>query len=459
MKKLIVVVVLIVIIAAGLPFLNGIILERIVKNSIDDANAMYEKMPFGLSIEIANYNRSYSSTDIEYRIHMDLLKKIPDMESSFIVEENARHGFFGVTSTINLNGNEWYKTFITDKLQGKDPLHIESTYSLLGGLDSSMVLDGFSIDIDKEKLIMKKAEIKIESDRKIKNINATLNWRGLDVDQKLSLEGVSMVLEAEIIEPLITDETSEIQIKSIKIIDKGKEIIISDLKVKSTTDVDVDANTLETETVFSLGSIQSELKNVDGATARFMVKGINLDAYKEILDLYLETVSQTMSNIDFNDPNKNDPAMMQREMQQMSMKMIGIYEKLLKKDLELQISDVQVKLPEGEIKGGITMRLLKDMTFAQFLPIISTPEDLFDALYLQTDVSLPINLVGEQPLLTQPPVPDLKTGLFVKDGDYLVNKMETKDGKLILNGNVVPLDEIASQFNPGPPPAGNPNMQ
>ena len=67
--------------------------------------------------------------------------------------------------------------------------------------------------------------------------------------------------------------------------------------------------------------------------------------------------------------------------------------------------------------------------------------------------------MGDKPQLTQPPVPNLKTGLFVKDGDYLVNKLETKDGKLILNGNEVPLNEIASQFSPGPPPpAGNPYM-
>ena len=98
------------------------------------------------------------------------------------------------------------------------------------------------------------------------------------------------------------------------------------------------------------------------------------------------------------------------------------------------------------------------MTFAQFLPMIGSPEDLFDALYLKTDISLPVELVGEKPQLTQPMVPQLKTGFFVKDGAYLVNKLETKDRKLILNDNEVPLNEIAAQFSPGPP-AGNPNMQ
>ena len=160
-----------------------------------------------------------------------------------------------------------------------------------------------------------------------------------------------------------------------------------------------------------------------------------------------------------NDPARMNDEQIQREMAQLTPKIAAAYEKFLKQGLELQVSDVQVRLPQGEIKGGITLRLLKDMTMAQFAGSIGTPEDLFDAIYLQTDISLPIKLVGEKPQLTQPPFPEMKTGLFVEDGDYLVNKMETKDGKLILNGYEVPLDEIASQLSPGPqPPAGKQYM-
>lgn len=462
MKKLIVVVVLIVIIAAGLPFLNGILLEGIIKNSVDEANAMYKKIPFGFSIEIADYNRSYLKTDLVYKVDVEFFKKIPNMPSSFTIEENAKHGFFGVSSTTNLNGNEWYKKFITETLKGKDPLHINTNYSLFGGLDSTIVIDDFSIDIDKEKLQVKKAKIKVDTDQKGKDIEATINWQGLEVPHKFSLGEVSMVYDYEMIEPLIMDGNSELKIKSIDISDKGKEIKISNVKFQDKGDVDVDANTMAGETIISVESIKADTNSVDGATARITVKGINLDAYKEYITAYFEMVSQVMSQIDF-DPNK-DPAIarqeMQRQMQQMSLKMAGLIEKFLKKDLELQISDVSVKLPQGEIKGGITLRLLKDMTIAQFLPMISAPEQLFDALYLHTDISLPFKLVGDKPQLTQPPVPNLKTGLFVKEGDYLVNKLETKDGKLILNGNEVPLNEIASQFSPGPPPpAGNPYMQ
>ena len=96
MKKLIVFVVLIVVIAAGFPFLNGILLERISKKAVDDANAMMAGNPFGYSLEIANYKRGYSTTELELKLDMDLLKNVYGIDS-IIVKEHAKHGFLGVT--------------------------------------------------------------------------------------------------------------------------------------------------------------------------------------------------------------------------------------------------------------------------------------------------------------------------------------------------------------------------
>jgi hypothetical protein len=44
------------------------------------------------------------------------------------------------------------------------------------------------------------------------------------------------------------------------------------------------------------------------------------------------------------------------------------YEKLMKAGLEFRRSDLRVNLPAGNIKGDVTLRLLKDMTFMQFAP-------------------------------------------------------------------------------------------
>ena len=113
---------------------------------------------------------------------------------------------------------------------------------------------------------------------------------------------------------------------------------------------------------------------------------------------------------------------------------MAAYEKLLTKDLELKISELHVTLPEGEIKGDLTLRLLKDMTFMQFFPIATQPQLLFDVLYIKSDLSLPASLVGEQAQnMLRPIYPGMQTGVFVEDGDNLTHKSETVDRKLMLN--------------------------
>ena len=110
---------------------------------------------------------------------------------------------------------------------------------------------------------------------------------------------------------------------------------------------------------------------------------------------------------------------------------------ILKKGLEIKLSDLNVKLADGEINGDMTLRLLKDMTLMQFAPIITQPEQLFEIFYLKSNLRLPVNLVGENPKLLTPLYPGMQTGLFIKKGDNLVHQAETADGKLIVNGKAV----------------------
>ena len=106
---------------------------------------------------------------------------------------------------------------------------------------------------------------------------------------------------------------------------------------------------------------------------------------------------------------------MKKQMAMIGFHMMAAYEKLLKQGLEFKVSDLRVKLAEGEIKGGLTLRLLKAMCFMQFASIVSQPELLFDIFYLKSDFSLLVNLVGEDPKLLSPLYPGMQTGLFVKN--------------------------------------------
>jgi len=73
----------------------------------------------------------------------------------------------------------------------------------------------------------------------------------------------------------------------------------------------------------------------------------------------------------------------EKRMASLGLQMIPVYEKLLKQGLEIQISDLKAQLSIGQIKGDITLVLRKDMTLAQFFPIIMQPGLALDIFSLK----------------------------------------------------------------------------
>jgi hypothetical protein len=142
---------------------------------------------------------------------------------------------------------------------------------------------------------------------------------------------------------------------------------------------------------------------------------------------------------------------MNQQMAAIGFQMMAAYEKLLKAGLEFRRSDLRVNLPAGNIKGDVTLRLLKDMTFMQFAPLVAQPELILDIFYLKSDVSLPVNLTGENPRLLAPVYPGMQTGLFVRNRDNRVHQAEARNSKLMVNGRKVVLSlEIGIQAPPAP---------
>ena len=85
------------------------------------------------------------------------------------------------------------------------------------------------------------------------------------------------------------------------------------------------------------------------------------------------------------DPEKMK-IILQEQVRRTQFQMLTAYERLLKKGLEFQISDLRAQLPEGEIQGDAVVSLNKDMTFARFIPLLQQPELILDILSLHSEV-------------------------------------------------------------------------
>ena len=109
------------------------------------------------------------------------------------------------------------------------------------------------------------------------------------------------------------------------------------------------------------------------------------------------------------------------------------------KGLEFQISDLRFKLAEGEVNGGLTVSLKKDMTMMQFVPLANQPALALDIFELKSHLSLPKQLLGDSPMFFEPAFPGMQTGVFVAKEQRAEHQAETKNGKLLLNGKEVQL--------------------
>ncbi len=152
------------------------------------------------------------------------------------------------------------------------------------------------------------------------------------------------------------------------------------------------------------------------------------------MHVYTKTMSEIFENVAAYEGDSGETAeIIETQMTTAGLQMIAAYEKLLQQGVELQISDLLIKLPEGDVAGAITLRLLKNMTLMQFAPVVGQPDLLLDILYLKSQLRLPAALVGDKPMLMAPFYPGMQTGVFIKEGDFLVHSAETRNGKLFLN--------------------------
>jgi uncharacterized protein YdgA (DUF945 family) len=434
MKKAI--VAMLAVVLAGvlcIPFASGLIMEKTVRQAFTDVNDMYADTGAGYSLEIVDYHRGYLSSDIEWKIDLGALKTIYPIEQ-VILKDTAKHGFAGVESTTSLRGNPWYEAFVAEKLGGRDPVHITTRYGLTGSIESTVALDPFSVVVDNETIDVQAGRMVTKTDRELKRFTSKGNWGGLSAGKATSIGKISLESALTRFTTFIWNGDFSFAMRDINLREKDNSFEMKEMKGSYLLGLNEDQSKMNGEALFSIDGMKTDRQTVDSASVRLATNGLDIEGYETFMQMYTRNMSQVLGSMAAMDENAEQVGeAMKKQMAAVGLQMIAAYEKLLKKGLEFKVSDLDVQLDDGQIKGDMTLRLLKDMTFMQFAPVASQPELLFDIFYLKSNLSLPANLVGEDPKMVTPLYPGMQTGLFVKDGGNLVHAAETIDGKLMLN--------------------------
>ena len=144
MKKIILAVILIVILAgAGTPFFSGLVAEQMVKKCFSDINKRYADAGSDISLEIIRYDRHFFSSRIEWKLRPGSLKAVYGLEEIVFIDR-VKHGFASVVSITSLEKNKWFKEFVSNRLNGQNPLEIMTKYTFFSNIESRLALDAFS---------------------------------------------------------------------------------------------------------------------------------------------------------------------------------------------------------------------------------------------------------------------------------------------------------------------------
>ena len=440
MKKLLAAVV-VLLIAAGLgaPYVSGLVAEREIRGTIEKTNKLYGDAALGITAEITRYDRGFSSSEVEWRVNLGKMSSLYGVKE-LLFQDQLKHEMTGVVATTSLARIPQYQEFVKTKLAGKDPLHITTRYALTGGMESTFVVDAFSITDGAQTLQVKPARFVGSADKELKRFIMDGSWEGLSANGVGALDTVSMKGDLTMESIYLGTGNVAMVVKGCRVENPQEPFTLANVIINYSLAHDKSANKLSGKLEYGADSLSVGEKKIEKAFVRLAMNGVNATAYEELMRLYMTAFNKILTEAG---GNGQDPAQLEQafeqQMGQIGMQLMGPAEKLLTKGLELQISDMHVTLPEGEVTGNVSVGLAKDMTFAQFMPLVNQPELAMQIFTLKSNCSLPTKLLGGDPTLVQPAFPGMQTGVFVVRGDRAEHRAEIKDGKLLLNDKEVQL--------------------
>ncbi|MEH0021331.1 MAG: DUF945 family protein [Desulfobacter sp.] len=442
MKKiLLILIVLIVAGVAGMPYVNGMITQKVVTAAFEDINQMYTDSGYDIKMEILEYDRGFSSSRIEWQMTFGSLSAVYGLENITFVDD-ATHGLLSVVSETSLEKNQWFTDWVAARQDGKNPLKIHTRYPAFGPIVSDITLDPFSIDADGETLDIGSLELAMTVDRALTTFSSKGKWEGITgVDGNIG--PVTLDAESSRVTSMIWEGKGNIGLEKFHVVDSdtAESVDFSGLDVDFDISAGADKKRMNVDMGVALDTIMIDGQTLSDWSFRWGIGHIDIQAYESLIVLYSEMMNEMLAQVE--NPGA-DPGvvndMMMDAMARNSSQLMAEAEKLLKKDFQIRVSDLDIGLPQGRVKGSLSLGLKKDMTMAQFFPLMSQPSLALDIFSLKSDVRFPENMAAGNPNLTMPVFPGMKTGLFVQEGTDLHHWAETRDNRLYLNGEEVVLN-------------------
>ncbi len=423
----------------GAPLVNGMLMERVIRSTHQEANALYDESGSGASLEITRYDRGYRSSEIEWTLHLGQLNTLYGVEEIRFVDR-ARHRLTGIESATSLEKNQWYSDLVATHFNGRDPLSITTIYRLTGDIESTIEMAPVSLLVEDEQLRIGPGQLRVTSDSEFSVIRTEASLQHAAADD-IALEGLSIDSTLAKISTYIWDGTVQLTIDRGRLADEESVLEVRGFTGTYGLDADQRLGRLSVSVGLAADALQAGINEVKRPLLRLEVNNLDAAGYENYLEAYSDLAGHVLEELAFHgtDHDAGQEAL-KRTMTMAGIQLLAAGERLLKKDLQIRVTELSAGLPSGEIKGTMNFHLLDDLSFMQLAPLANQPSLAFRLFALKSALSMPAALADDPELLTAPLYPGMPTGLFQRDGQRLVHQAETRDGKLFLNGQEVILD-------------------
>jgi len=441
MKRALIAVLLILgLCAAAAPFVNGILMEKVVRKSFQDTNELYTDTGSDVAIQIIDYRRGYATSEIDWKVDLGSLKSAYGI-NEILFTDHAEHGLTGIVSNTSLMKNSWYADFINNKLAGKDPLTITTRYSLSGNILVNAALAEIALEEGGEKIQVKPAKMTLGADAGLHNFTIDSTLAGFEIPGKVALTDLSLQGELERISSYIWDGKVTTHLGKTRAEDKDGVLTLDNLQADYNLDYDDNNKKMAIAMGYAADKLTVNEEAIGKSGCTFSVANLDAEGYNEFMKMYTRTMQDMMHDLPKLEEASNEELQkeLQARMGTIFFQLMTAYEKLMKKGLQIELADLLVTLPDGIVNGNFLLELKKDMTFSEFTPLLGQPSLALDIFNLKSSASVPKTLLGDDPNLLTPLFSGMQTGLFLEEDNMLKHSAETKDGKLFLNGREVNL--------------------
>ena len=439
MKKLVSLLLLLLSLTlAGLPYLNGWLMENAVREMITTLNADPNFQASQFKLELTQYQRGYGNSQFQLRLDPGYLATthgVPEI----ILEEKAKHGIFGITGEILLDRNAWF-TDLTEEI-GHRPLTITNRFPLLGDISIRFDLAAVAIPDSQSPMEVQPAHLTLTMNKTLTQVKTEGEWGGISDTQGRHVKGLRISGSQKRITDMIWDGEVTLSLDSIDIPDADEQIKLTNLSLTAEEHVNDAGDRMDfgirchLDEFIQYGTLQA------AGDVEFHFKGLSIPALEGLGKAYQDILTQAVNDALQNQLSPTaTQQLIDRRIALAQTQLMTNLNQLLVKDLTLDFPKVDLTLAQGTLEGDLTLGLTQDTNLEEFYMLAMQPDEFLKRLAFESNFKASAGLIEPQPFLISPVMPGMSTGVFVQDNENYQHHAQIKDGVLSLNGSPVNLN-------------------